>query len=228
MQQYPLKRRATAEQLPPHRAGHSSQIHPEDEPYSTGERKRYSNPLDVADQLDYPGEPTRMPSSAVRYVDRQGNTVIQRGRERFVIHEKPPRRPHWLFIFGIGMLVMIAFFIIWNWGGAWWAQHQLDATYGMPRTWQTDQVVGIGDSQAHPSHFIFLNLGGKVEVIFFPGGDASKAKIYIGPTIFSDNPAGVPATGEFRDVGNGKIDMIVHIGNQQIIYLNTGTDFKPQ
>src|SRR5690348_13002636 len=100
-QQYPLKRRATATSVPTHRAGHSSQIHPEDEPYWTDQKKRYPNPLDVADELDYPGEPTRMPSSAVRYIDRQGNTVIQNGNRRLVIHDEPPpkarRRPHWMF-----------------------------------------------------------------------------------------------------------------------------------
>src|SRR5690349_9845089 len=112
---------------------------------------------------------------------------------------------------------MLAFYLLWNWGSAWWMDHQLDATYGMPRTWQTDQAVGIDDSQTHPSHFIFLNLKGRVEVIFFPGGDASKAKIYLGPTIFSDSAGYVPVTGEFKDVGNGRIDMIVQIGNQQII-----------
>jgi len=28
--------------------------------------------------------------------------------------------------------------------------------------------------------------------------------------------------------GDGKVDMIVHIGDKQIIYLNDGTQFKPQ
>ncbi len=54
----PIPRRATAEQLPTHRAGHSSNIHPEDEPYWTAQKKRYpDNPLDLADGLDYPEEP---------------------------------------------------------------------------------------------------------------------------------------------------------------------------
>ena len=126
------------------------------------------------------------------------------------------------------MLAMLAFYLIWNWGNAWWTNHQLDATYGMPRTWQTDEVVGHGDSADHPTHFIFLNLNGHVLIIELPGGDSAHAKIYSGPQIFSDNPSSVPVTGEFKDVGNGKIDMIVHIGDQRIVYLNTGTDFKPE
>ena len=223
----PPRRSATVDA---HRAEHSSQIHPEDAPYWTDQRKKYPNPLDVADGIDYPGEPTRMPSSARRYYRSDGSRVIERGNRQIVIHEgKPKRRFHWAFIFWIGMLVMLAFYLLYSWGSNWWTNHQLDATYGMPRTYQIDQVVGHDDSTDHPTHFIFLNLNGHVLIIELPGGDSSHAKIYSGPQIFSDNPQSVPVTGEFKDEnGDGKIDMIVHIGEERIIYLNTGTDFKPQ
>lgn len=232
-QQYPLKRRATAERLPAHRPGHYSSIHPEDAPCWTDQKKKYPNPLDVADGLDYPGEPTRIPSSAIRYVDRQGNTIIQNGNRRLVIHDELPpqqrKRPHWMFIFGIGMFAMILLFMAWNWGGSWWAEHQLDATYGMPRTWQTDQAVGINDSQSHPSHFIFMNLDAQVLVIFFPGGNTSKARMYIGPQIFGQDATSLPVTGEFRPDSSGRLDMIVHVGSdQEIVYTNTGTGFTLQ
>ena len=116
-----------------------------------------------------------------------------------------------------------------SWVTAWWTNHQLDVTYGFPRTYQTDQIVGHRDSTDHPSHFIFLNLNGHVIVTEFPGGDITHAKIYSGPQIFADNAPSVPVTGEFKDVnGDGKIDMIVHIQDQRIIYLNDGTQFKPQ
>jgi len=39
-------------------------------------------------------------------------------------------------------------------------------------------VVGHNDSEAHPSHFIAINVDRHVDVIEFPGGDASKARIY--------------------------------------------------
>ena len=173
----------------------------------------------------------RTPNSAVRYTTRQGNEVIQRGNKRFVIHDEPPphkRNVHWVVILWIGMLAMLALYLLWNWGTSWWTDHQLYATYGFPRTYQTDQVVGHVDSTDHPSHFIFLNLSGHVLIIELPGGDASHAKIYSGPQIFADNPSSVPVTGEFKDLGNGKVDLVVHIGDQKIIYLNDGTQFKPQ
>ncbi len=229
-QRYPIPKRATAEQLPDHRAGHYSGLHPEDTPYMTDQKKRYpKNPLELADDLDFSEEPTRSPTSARRWITTEGNQVIEQGNKRIVIHKgSPKRRIHWVFILWIGMLSMLAFYLLWTWGNSWWTSHQLDAQYGMPRTYQVDEIVGIDDSTDHPSHFIFLNLSGRVEIIFLPGGDATRAKIYQGPQLYTDNASSVPVTGEFKDVGNGKVDMIVHIGDQRIIYLNTGTDFKPQ
>src|SRR5437763_293107 len=76
--------------------------------------------------------PQRMPSSAIRYQDTQGNQVIQRGRQRIVIHnEAPPkRRTHWLLILGIGMALMLGLYVGLSWLGNWWNNHQLDAAYG--------------------------------------------------------------------------------------------------
>src|SRR5690349_10476922 len=175
-------------------------------------------------------EPPRMPTSTVRWRDAQGNQVIQQGNKRIVIHNEPPpkRKVHWLLILGIGMFLMLGSWIGLNWLGNWWTMHQLDAAYGFPRTYQVDAVVGHNnDSPANPSHFIFLNLNGKVEIIEMPAGDAAHAKIYIGPTIFSDNAALVPVTGEFRNV-DGREEMIVHIQNQEIIYVSDGKQFVPK
>ncbi|HET8846357.1 MAG TPA: hypothetical protein VFN35_33150, partial [Ktedonobacteraceae bacterium] len=46
-------------------------------------------------------------------------------------------------------------------------------TYGTPRTFQIDAVVGHHDGPAHPSHFEGLNLNGQIEVIELHGGDPS-------------------------------------------------------
>jgi hypothetical protein len=229
-QRAPIPKRATAEQIPTHRAGHSIHHHPEDVPYLTAQNRRYANPLDVADSLDFQDEPARTPTSARRWTTTEGDQVIEQGNKRVIIHKgAPKRRVHWVFILWIGMLSMLAFYLLWNLGNSWWTNHQLDSTYGMPRTYQVDQVVGHGDSTDHPSHFIFLNLNGHVVIVELPGGDITHARMYSGPQIFADNPSSVPVTGEFKDVnGDGKIDLIVHIGEQRIIYINDGTQFKPQ
>jgi len=173
---------------------------------------------------------TRMPTSTRRYIDTGGNQVIERGRQRIVIHNEPPpkQRVHWSLILGVGMVLMLVLVVGGIWLSNWWANHQLDATYGMPRTYQVDAVVGHNnDSAADPSHFIFLNLNDHVEIIELPAGDASKAKIYIGPVLYSDNGPLVPITGEFRNV-NGTNEMIVHIQDKEIIYVSDGTQFKPK
>jgi hypothetical protein len=129
----------------------------------------------------------------------------------------------------MGMLLTLFMWVGGSSVVSWWNNHQIDSTYGMPRTFQTDQVVGHADSTDHPSHFIAINLHSHITIIEIPGGDNSHARIYSGPTLFSDNGDTIPVTLEFRDVnGDGKVDMIVHIGDQSIIYLNDGTQFKPQ
>jgi hypothetical protein len=169
-------------------------------------------------------------SSAVRRAPPR-QQVIQRGNKRIVIHNEPPprQRVHWVLILGLGMLTM---FVLWLGSSAflnWWSNHQLDSVYGMPRTYQTDQVVGHSDSTDHPTHFVAINLNSRITIIELPGGDSSRARIYSGPTLYADNGNAIPVTLEFRDVNeDGKVDMIAHIGDQRIVYLNDGTQFKPQ
>ncbi len=182
---------------------------------------------DIEDEDDY--YPRRQPSSVIRYQDTQGNQVIQRGRQRIVIHNQPPpkRKVHWALILGIGMALMLGLYLGLTWVAAWWANHQLDALYGFPRTYQLDAVVYPGDSAEHPSHYIFLNLSGIVQIVEFPHGDSSHVRIYKGPALLSDNAALIPVTGEFRTV-NGKVEMLIHVQDQTVVYVNDGTHFKPQ
>ncbi len=184
--------------------------------------------------IDYPVEEddtyyvTRPPTSAVRY-QQPRQQVIQRGNKRIVIHNEPPpkRHMHWSFILGLGMLLALALWIGASEALAWWNTHQLDSLSGMPRTYQTDAIVYPSDTSDHPSHYIFLNLNGTVIIVELPHDDTTHARIYKGPTLLSDNADLTPVTGEFKQV-NGKVEMIVHVGEQQVIYLNDGTQFKPQ
>ncbi len=191
-------------------AGHSAGIHPEED----------------EDDTIYP---TRPSSSAVRWTNTNGDQVIQQGNRRIIIHEEPPpkKRRSWSLFVSIGMMVMVLGWVGLSALGTWWTNHQLDAQYGFPRTWQTDAIVYAGDSADHPSHYIFLNLNGTVEIIELPHGDSQHARIYKGPSLFSDNADLIPITGEFKEV-NGKVEMIVHIQDQRIIYVSDGTQFKPQ
>ena len=178
------------------------------------------------------------------------------GNRRFIFHQGPPparqapaqsssqthhprqeayseeprlrSRAHWLLILGIGMLAMLALWV----GGSmllnWWQVTQDDWRYGRPRTFQTDAVVGHNDSAASPSHFLAINLNRHVEVIECPGGDCSHAVIYLGPTLFGDGEDLTPVTLTFQDVnGDRKPDMVIHIQEQRIVFINENGKFRP-
>ncbi len=186
----------------------------------------------------------------------QATWEYMQGNRRLIFHQGPPptrqaatqspsrtQRPpqeaykgdpqsrghvHWLLFLGVGMLAMLALWV----GGSllltWWQVTQDDWHYGRPRTFQTDAVVGHNDSAASPSHFIAINLNRRVEVIECPGGDCSHAVIYLGPILFGDGEDVTPVTLTFQDVnGDGKPDMVIHIQDQRIVFINENEKFRP-
>jgi hypothetical protein len=137
-------------------------------------------------------------------------------------------RLHPLVFLGIGMIAMLALWMLITMVASWWSVKWDDIQYGRPRTFQIDAVVGHNDSPSSPSHFIAINLNGRIEIIEFPGGDGSKARIYIGPQLYGAGSDLVPGTLSFVDVnGNGRPDMIVHFENTQIAFVNDNGGFRP-
>lgn len=137
-------------------------------------------------------------------------------------------RAHWMLIFGIGMMAMLALWVLGSLLVNWWTLAQDDWHYGRPRTYQIDAVVGHGDSAANPSHFIALNLNRHVVIIELPGGDASKARIYGGPTLLGNGQDLAPVTLSFKDVnGDGLPDMLVHVQDQTFVMINDHGQFRP-
>ncbi len=143
---------------------------------------------------------------------------------------KPVRRRQRLLLVGIGIgmilavgLVLLGQLLI-GWVGTTWD----DLHYGYPRTYQTDAVVGHGDSAAHPSHFLALNLAGRIEVIELPGGDASHAKIYLGPHLYGSHADLVPVTLRFVDTRHDHHpDMLVLFQGTQLVFRNARGTFEP-
>ena len=135
----------------------------------------------------------------------------------------------WLGLGGIAMLLLWALFTSL---GTWWQVQQDDWAYQRPRTFQMDAVVGHGDSQQNPSHFIAINLNRHVIIIEIPGGDTSKMRVYNGPTLFGNGENLAPITLTFKDVnGDGKPDMLIHIRNpdgteQILVMMNDNGGFR--
>lgn len=129
----------------------------------------------------------------------------------------------------LGMVTMIFLVVALGAFGSWWRVYQDDLRYGRPRAFHMEAVVGHGDSPANPTLFILINLNRHVEIIEMPGGDARHTRLFSGPVLLGDGMDLQPVTGEVRDVnGDGKPDLIVHIQDQQIIFINNGTTFLPK
>lgn len=137
-------------------------------------------------------------------------------------------RGHPLLYLGLGMLAMLALWTLLSFLFSWWNTTLDDIRYGRPRTFQVDAVVGHNDSAASPSHFIAINLNGRIDVIEMPGGDASHARIYLGPQLYDTGDNLTPVTLSFLDVnGDHKPDMIVHFKSSEIVFINDGGGFRP-
>ena len=128
-----------------------------------------------------------------------------------------------LLIGALGWLVVSAV-------GAWWHGVQENLSYGMPRTFQTDQYVGLGDSQTYPDHFTALNLNGLIVVVQINPTNAKADAIYY---VTRNNDSTTPVTLSFRDVNHdGRIDMLIKVGDDQssytIVFFNNGKQFVGQ
>ncbi len=129
---------------------------------------------------------------------------------------------------GIGMLVAILLVVLGQLLIGWLGNTWNTLHYGYPRTYQIDAVVGHHDSTAHPSHFIALNIQGQIEVIEFPGGDASHAKIYLGPHAYGSQADLVPVTLRFIDTQHThQLDMVIQFQGEQIVFHNADGTFHP-
>jgi len=135
-------------------------------------------------------------------------------------------RFHWVWYLGLGMIAMLILWIVGASALTWWQGYQDDLRYGHPRTYQTDARVGHNDATT-PSHFIVLDLNHRVEVVEFPGGDATQAKVYLGPTLIGPQSDLDIVSVSFKDVnGDGKLDLILSVDTAKYIYINDNGAFR--
>src|SRR6266702_5796690 len=193
--------------------------------------KRYQQRTDVSTKPgsvkvvehyhDQPLRAHRPPShQRERYTD-EVETPIATGKKRtWSIHP--------LLYLGVGMIAMLALVVLVFSGWNWLQIKKDDLTYGRPRTFHIDAVVGHNDSVANPSHFIALNLNRHVQVIEIPGQDSTKERTFQITTLFGDGEDLTPVTLSFRDLtGNGKLDMLIHIQEQTVVMINENGTFRP-
>lgn len=197
--------------------------------YATGSgRKNNIPPRRTATQMNLPVVQTPQPSSRRRPVEVDDEIETQRSGGLSHPRTSGGPRLHWLFYVGVSMLVMVIAWFAFTSLMSWWQVTQDDWHYGRPRTYQTDYVVGHNDSSTNPSHFIAINLNRHIQIVEFPGGDSSKAKIYVGPVLIGQGQDLAPVTLTFKDVnGDGKADMIVSVQSSRFIFINEKDAFRP-
>ncbi|GCE21779.1 hypothetical protein [Dictyobacter kobayashii] len=150
-----------------------------------------------------------------------------RQKQRAFLLVPAARRPFWFYLL-IGMVSTLVLWMLLSTAAGWVSTWLDDLHYGRPRTFQTDAMVGHNEQSGQPSHFIAINLHRRIEIIEFPGGDASQAKIFMGPELYNANDELVPVELRFVDVNNDrKPDMIVLYQHQHLVYINDGKSFRP-
>ncbi len=127
-----------------------------------------------------------------------------------------------------GMVLAVCLLLLGQFVLGWLNMLWNNMQYGYPRTYQANAVVGHHDSTEHPSHFIALNLDGQIEVIEFPGGDVSQAKIYLGPRLSGPHADLVPVTLLFVDTRhNHLLDMLIQVQGETFVFHNANGQFHP-
>jgi hypothetical protein len=137
-------------------------------------------------------------------------------------------RLHPLFFLGVGMLATLALIAVLSIVTSWFTTTLNDLRYGRPRTFQIDAYVGHNEAPGMPSHFLAVNLHGRIEIIELPGGDANHARIYIGPQLYGSDADLIPVTLSFIDVnGDQKPDMIINFQGTRVVFINDQGEFRP-
>jgi hypothetical protein len=123
----------------------------------------------------------------------------------------------------LALTLVVLGHIVLSWASLTWD----DLHYGRPRTYQVDAFVGHEAARV-PSHFIALNLHGRIEILEFPGGDATHARIFLGPQLYGTDADLVPVRLEFIDVRHDHHpDMIVVFGENHLVFRNEQGTFQP-
>jgi hypothetical protein len=102
-----------------------------------------------------------------------------------------------------------------------------DLRYGRPRTTQLDAFVGHEEASGQATHLMAINLNRQATVIELPGGDPAKARTITGPYLFGADEDLTPLLLSLRDMdGDGKLDLLLDVRHEQIVYLNRDGEFR--
>lgn len=140
----------------------------------------------------------KTPNSAVRLNYPRRTTNLPDPKKTRVMRERRFDRYTLIIIVSLMIIVMIGGWWLFSTLANWWTNWQDDLHYGNPRTYQTDQFVGQGDSPSHPDHFIAVNINGRVVVVQLNLAHPELDHTYGITTTDPKNPVSL----SFRQTGN--------------------------
>lgn len=179
----------------------------------------------LGDAIPVPSNPQRTPPKTS--VQRVRNQPTPKSPAPPATRRTTRSRAYPLLLLLLGMLAMLVLWMLFSAGLKWWDNTMNYIHYGYPRTYQVDAVVGHSDSVTDPSHFLAMNFHGHIEVIEFPGGDGTHARVYLGPQLFGPDADQTPVTLQFADVnGDHKPDMLVFFQSSWIVLINDQGTFR--
>jgi hypothetical protein len=181
----------------------------------------------LGDAVNTLSSPQRTPNKVATRRGRSNPTPKSAPQSQSPARRAAGLRVHPLVLLGLGMLATLVLWTLLSAGLNWWNDTMDTLHFGYPRTYQIDTPVGHNDSVNNPSHFLATNLHGHIEVIEFPGGDGTHARIYLGPQLFGPNADKAPVTLQFADVnGDHQPDMLVFFQSSWIVLINDQQSFR--
>lgn len=204
--------RQTEDQVP--RTRSQARLEPRDDD-ENDDAWKVEKPHTSSYRYDYPATSQRTTTMQGRPGKPKKTRVV--GYRRFFLARTLVISGLLLLFLALGIMVFSAF-------ASWWQRHNDDVTYGMPRTFQTDEYVGHGDSPDHPNHFIAVSIKGVVEVVEINTQNIKLDHAYYITSTDQLNPV----TLTFPTI-DGKQYMYVSIGDSSNAYtvalVNDGKEF---
>ncbi len=125
-----------------------------------------------------------------------------------------------------GILALLAVYVVLSSVISYVRTVRDDLAYGRPRTFHLTANVGRPEEANAPTHLIAMNLDRQVVIVEIAGSDPNKVRTLPGPYLFGAGEDLTPVTMRLDDVnGDAAPDLIVQIKNEEMVYLNRGSEF---
>ncbi|MGQ9927888.1 MAG: hypothetical protein ACUVS4_13580 [Chloroflexaceae bacterium] len=125
-----------------------------------------------------------------------------------------------------GILALLAIYVLLNSVFGVVRTVRDDLAYGRPRTFHLTANVGRPEEVNGPTRLIAMNLDRQVVIVEIAGSDPNRVRTIPGPYLFGAGEDLTPVTMRLDDLnGDAAPDLIVQIKNEELVYLNRGTEF---